>query len=148
MKNITHKNSNSHELFEAISHPLRIKVLKSLSRTPMSFSELKRVVNVESSGALDFHLRKMQSLIATDSTGRYTLSTEGYVALEAIRTIEQYGWQRRAYLLNLCVYIISNLWALITFSLSSNFFIVFTLSTLWILSYSYWTLIHRRIPLK
>jgi predicted transcriptional regulator len=84
MKNIKPARTQIHELFETISRPLRIKVLKSLTKTPMSFSELKRVVNVESSGVLDFHLKKTQSLITTDSAGRYTLSTEGHVALKAV----------------------------------------------------------------
>ncbi|MGQ9597080.1 MAG: winged helix-turn-helix domain-containing protein [Thermoproteota archaeon] len=52
---------DSDEAFDAISHPLRIKILKALAKTPLGFSELKRAVNVNSSGTLDFHLKKMKS---------------------------------------------------------------------------------------
>jgi DNA-binding transcriptional ArsR family regulator len=89
---------NSDEVFDAISHPVRIKILKALAKKPPGFSELKRTVNVESSGALDFHLKKMQSLIGTDQFGRCVLSAKGGAALEAIRIIEQYGWQKRTFL--------------------------------------------------
>jgi len=139
---------DSGEVFDAISHPLRIKILKVLAKRPLSFSELKRAVNVESSGALDFHLKKMQSLIGTDSAGRYVLNAKGSAALEAIRVIQQYGWQRRSFLLNLLVYVLFNIWALINFSLSLNSIIVFALSTLWIAFYSYWTFIYRRVSLR
>lgn len=135
-------------MFDAISHPLRIKILKALAKRPRGFNELKRAVNVESSGTLDFHLKKMQSLIGTDSAGRYILNAKGSAALEAIRVIEQYGWQRRAFLWNVLLYVLSNIWALINFSLSLNFIIVFALSTLWMAFYSYWTFIRRRVSLR
>lgn len=139
---------NSDEVFDAISHPLRIKILKALAETPLGFSELKRAINVESSGALDFHLKKMQGLIGTDSAGRYILSAKGCAALEAIRVIEQYGWQKRSFLLNIAAYVLVNVWALINFSLSLNYIIVFVASTLWMVFYSYWTFIHRRVSLR
>lgn len=37
----------SNEAFDAISHPLRIKILKLLAKKPLSFNELKRAVNVD-----------------------------------------------------------------------------------------------------
>ncbi|MHA1581503.1 MAG: DUF7347 domain-containing protein [Candidatus Baldrarchaeia archaeon] len=42
---------NSGEIFEAISHPQRVKILKVLARSPLGFSELKRAINVKSSGS-------------------------------------------------------------------------------------------------
>jgi DNA-binding transcriptional ArsR family regulator len=139
---------DSDEVFDAISHPLRIKILKALAKTPLGFSELKRAINVESSGALDFHLKKMQSLIETDSAGRYILNAKGSAALEAIRVIQQYGWQRRSFLLNVLAYVLVNIWTLINFSLNLNSIIVFVGSTLWMAFYFYWTFIHRRISLR
>ncbi len=38
------------ELFEAISHPERIKILKILEKKPASFASLKRQLGIESSG--------------------------------------------------------------------------------------------------
>ena len=90
----------SHETFEAIAHPLRVKILKLLAERPMGFSELKRELGIKSSGKLDFHLKKLGSLITLNSNGKYTLTKEGYAALQAITTIKKYGWQKRAYIIN------------------------------------------------
>ncbi|MEM2129945.1 MAG: winged helix-turn-helix domain-containing protein [Candidatus Bathyarchaeia archaeon] len=139
---------NSDEVFDAVSHPLRIKILKRLAKSPLSFSELKRAINVESSGALDFHLKKMQSLIESNSDGRYILNNKGSAALEAVNVIEQYGWQKRSFLLNFLVYVLLNIWVLAIFSFSSYSLVVFVLSTLWLGFYSYWTFVRRRVPLR
>ncbi len=141
-------SSDSHEAFDAVSHPLRMKILKALAKSPLGFSDLKRAVNVESNGALDFHLKKMQSLIGTNLDVRYVLNDRGLAALEAIRVIEQYGWQKRSFLLNLFVYVLLNVWTLSTFSISLYSLIVFVLSTLWLAFYSYWTFVHRRVSLR
>ena len=52
----------SGKVFEAVSHPIRIKILKMLAEKPMSFSELKRELGIRSSGKLDFHLKKLGDL--------------------------------------------------------------------------------------
>ena len=135
---------NSGEIFEAISHPQRVKILKVLARSPLGFSELKRAIKVKSSGALDFHLKKMESLLVRDRRGRYTLNTRGYAAVEAINTIEKYGWFKRAFYFNIIVFTLVNLWAYLNFSLGTNFFAVLGLSTAWIALYTYWTLVHRK----
>jgi len=146
VKNVAKKNSlGSDDIFEAISHPQRIKILKSLAGSPIGFSELKRVLNIESSGALDFHLRKMESLLTTDADGHYTLNEKGYAALEAINTIERYGWYKRAFYINIAAYVFINFWGFASFSFSSSFFVILALSTLWMIFYSYWMVIHRRI---
>jgi|Deesub1362A_J573_1020465.scaffolds.fasta_scaffold00012_37 DNA-binding HxlR family transcriptional regulator len=132
------------ESFEAISHPLRIRILRILSRKPMGFAELKRELGIKSSGKLDFHLKKLKNLITLDEHGNYTLTRDGYAALEAVSTIDKYGWQKRAYILNLILYIIINLYTSIT-SYSLWLTIVFPLSTVWIVFYSYWSIVKRRI---
>ena len=101
----------STETFEAISHPVRIKILKVLAEKSLSFSELKRELGIKSSGKLDFHLKKLDNLITTNNEGKYTLTREGYAALQAIITIKKYGWQRRAYILNLIAYALVNIFA-------------------------------------
>ncbi|OYT30876.1 MAG: ArsR family transcriptional regulator, partial [Thermofilum sp. ex4484_79] len=73
----------SDKTFEAIAHPLRIRILKLLAERPMSFSELKRRLGIKSSGKLDFHLKKLDNLIVLDEDGKYTLTREGYAALQA-----------------------------------------------------------------
>lgn len=48
----------------------------------MSFSELKRKLGIKSSGMLDFHLKELRGLIILNSEGKYTLTKEGYAALQ------------------------------------------------------------------
>jgi len=74
------------ELFEAMGHPNRIRIIKALAEKPLGFSELKRAVGIDSSGLLAFHLDKLTHLVATDSTGSYALTDEGREALKIIQT--------------------------------------------------------------
>ena len=136
---------NSNEVFEAVSHPLRVKILKHLVKSPMGFSELKKALVIESSGELSFHLNKMRSLVDKDSEGWYVLNKTGYAALEAIRSFEKQNWQIRAFYFNLVVFALVNIWAYLSFSLNTRFLIVLAISSLWIVFYSYWTIIHRKI---
>ena len=132
------------EVFEAISHPLRIRILELLAERPMSFAELKRALGVRSSGHLDFHLRKLRGLVVVDEEGRYTLSGEGYAALQAVAVIRRYGWQRRAYILNLVVYAAVNIAA--AFRLQPwQWLTLFTLTTAWLAYYSYWSIVKRGV---
>ncbi len=72
------------ELFEALGHPTRIKILQRLANSPMGFSDLKKVFDIESSGLLQFHLGKLQGLVKTTQEGTYTLTDEGKEALRSI----------------------------------------------------------------
>ncbi|RLE69087.1 MAG: ArsR family transcriptional regulator, partial [Thermoprotei archaeon] len=63
------------EEFEAISHSLRIKILEILSKKAMGFSELKRELGIESSGKLDFHLKKLKGLVTLEN-GKYVLTRD------------------------------------------------------------------------
>lgn len=139
---------NSNEVFESVSHPLRIKILKLLSKSPMGFSQLKKTLGIESSGELSFHLNKMRSLWDKDSEGRYVLNKTGYGALEAVRSLEKHGWYTRAFYFNLIIYALMNIWAYLSFSLSTRFLIVLALSSMWIVFYSYWALVRRKAFLR
>jgi DNA-binding transcriptional ArsR family regulator len=89
------------ELFEALSHPVRIKILMSLSNGPLSFSQLKHVSGIESSGQMAFHLSKLGDLILLTKDGDYALSPQGIEAAHFLsnafkeqRTIESSGSRR------------------------------------------------------
>jgi DNA-binding transcriptional ArsR family regulator len=144
-------SKNMNGVFEAVSHPQRIRILKGLAKTSLGFSELKRLIGVESSGALDFHLKKLGSLVTTDSAGRYVLTREGYSALEAVGTVERYGWQKRAFYINVFTCICINLGAFFVAYTESTllaweaFLIVFVLTTIWIAFYSHRSIVRRRI---
>jgi len=85
-----HFDSSRAELFEALGHPTRIKILRALDGRPMSFSDLKRETAIDSSGHLQFHLGKLSGLIKTDTAGNYRLTDDGqealHVAQAALRT--------------------------------------------------------------
>lgn len=74
------------ELFEAISHPTRIRILKSVRKNPLGFSQLKNQLGFSSSGNLTHHLRKLGTLIQTNAHGSYILTDQGY---ESIITIDK-----------------------------------------------------------
>jgi DNA-binding HxlR family transcriptional regulator len=82
----SHFDSSRAELFEALGHSTRVKILRSLEAKPMSFSEIKRSVGIESSGHLQFHLSKLTGLIRTDTSGNYALTEDGRGALHVAET--------------------------------------------------------------
>ncbi len=138
----------SDKVFEAISHPLRIKILKLLAERPRSFSELKKELGIKSSGKLDFHIKKLEGLVTLDYDGKYTLTREGYAALQAINTIRKYGWQKRAFIIGTMTYIIATaytLWTMLWGSVEPVYIVVLILLTSWYVFYSYWCIVKRKV---
>jgi len=134
------------DVFEAVSHPLRIEILKILAKHPRRFADIKKVLNIESSGLLDFHLKKLNNLISVNSEGCYVLTEKGFAALQAVEILSKYGWQKRAFYMNLLACIAINVYA---FLVNKDWFpIVLVVTAAWMTFYSYWTFIKRHIPLK
>jgi len=79
------------EFFEAMGHPTRIKILEILFEGPKSFSELKKRLDIESSGNLSFHLGKLETLVKTNSEGNYTLTDDGKEAQRIVETTVRTG---------------------------------------------------------
>ncbi len=79
------------ELFEAISHPTRIQILKTLEKTPQGFSELKHELGISSSGNLSHHLNKLSTLVGTDAHGKYAATDQGREALYMIKASREAG---------------------------------------------------------
>lgn len=88
-------DSSKAELFEAIGHPNRIRIIQALDQGPMGFADLKKAVGIESSGHLTFHLGKLNHLVALDPEGKYALTGEGKEALMMIQTVREKGGQGR-----------------------------------------------------
>lgn len=82
-------NETRADLFEAISHPARIKILQALNEKPMGFAELGRAVGIEGGGHLGFHLRKLAHLVKTTPEGTYVLTGDGKEALWSINTLRK-----------------------------------------------------------
>jgi DNA-binding HxlR family transcriptional regulator len=137
---------SSSDLFEAVSHPLWIEIIKLLAKGPKRFADIKRELKIDSSGLLDFHLKKLDDLISVNSEGFYVLTDKGAVALQAIEIISRYGWQRRAWYINLLFNIIMNIYVLLTMPEYLPYTI--TISVAWMTVYSYLTFIKRRISIK
>ena len=135
----------SDEVFEAISHPKRIEILRLLARKSLGFADIKRKLRIKSSGLLDFHLKKMTTIIDTDNYGLYFLNERGYAALQAVDVVSRYGWQRRAYVFNVLIFLIMNGYFILT---NPFWFLVFIPWLIWIVFYSYWTFIKRGVRLR
>ena len=116
---------SSDELFEAISHPIRIDIVKLLAEKPLGFAELKRKLKLSSSGLLDFHLKKLDDLIDVNKEGCYCLTDKGYAALTTVEGAAGYYRLRtahkRSYFLNLIVCVLANIG---TFGLQANLTII------------------------
>jgi hypothetical protein len=141
----------SDEIFDAISHHLRIAILKELAKKPTRFADLKRKLKIDSSGLLDFHLKKMESIITTNRDGLYILNERGYAAPKAVRVISKQGWQRRALIVNMGFFVVMTAWALAMTAAGLSiiyFVILFSLTTIWMIFYTYWTFIKRRVRLR
>jgi DNA-binding transcriptional ArsR family regulator len=89
--------SDAAELFEAISHPTRIRISRLLEKEPFSFASLKRRLNIDSSGNLDHHLKKLGPLIRVQNDGLYALTDAGKEALLSIGTIEVSKMKKKHY---------------------------------------------------
>ena len=136
----------SDEVFEAISHPMRIAILKELAKKPIRFADLKRNLRIKSGGQLDFHLKKMETVITTDEDGLYTLNSRGFAALRAVHVVSNYGWQRRSWIVNVLMISILNVIFIIA---SPEFYIFVAIPTVgWLIFYSYWTFVKRKVRLR
>jgi DNA-binding HxlR family transcriptional regulator len=82
-------NRTRAELFEAIGHKTRIKILEAISQEPLTFSGLKKRTGIDSSGHLSFHLEKLSHLIRSTADGTYTLTDDGREALRLIKTVHE-----------------------------------------------------------
>jgi hypothetical protein len=136
----------SDEVFEAISHPMRIAILKELAKEPTRFADLKRNLRIKSSGLLDFHLKKMDAVITTDRDGLYTLNSRGFAALRAVAVVSNYGWQRRSWIINVVMLGVINLYLFFT---TPEFYFFAAIPTIaWLIFYSYWTFVKRRVRFR
>ncbi len=134
------------DVFDAISHPMRIEILKMLATKPLGFADMKRTLKIESSGQLDFHLKKMTILVKPDPHGMYTLTERGFAALYAVNVVARHGWQRRAFYANLGMMLVINM----SFAISAPPLLPFSLalSIPWVVFYSYWTFVKRKVRLR
>jgi DNA-binding HxlR family transcriptional regulator len=137
---------SSDDIFEAVSHPLRVEIIKVLAKGPRRFADIKRELRIESSGLLDFHLKKLDNLISIDNEGFYVLNEKGFAALQAVEALSKYGWQKRAFYINLLFSIMMNIYVMLTMAEWLPFMLA--ISAAWMMFYGYWTFVKRHVSLK
>jgi hypothetical protein len=136
----------SDEVFEAISHPMRIAILREVAKRPIRFADLKRNLRIKSGGQLDFHLKKMQSVITTDEDGLYTINARGYAALRAVHVVSNYGWQKRSWFMNILMMTFLNVYFLFA---AFDYYLFAAIPTIgWAIFYSYWTFVKRGVRFR
>jgi DNA-binding transcriptional ArsR family regulator len=75
------------EIFSALKHPIRRRILRSLESDRRTYTEMLNDLGVDT-GLLNYHLDHLGSLIRKDEDGRYTLSDFGVAALGLTTRIE------------------------------------------------------------
>jgi DNA-binding transcriptional ArsR family regulator len=81
-----------YRIFEAISHPTRVEILKLVAEKELSFSSLKRELGLGSSGQLQHHLQKLSGFVTVEKeSGSYALTKAGRLALEIYGSSERSG---------------------------------------------------------
>jgi hypothetical protein len=74
-------------IFASLKHPIRRRILRMLSRQPMSFMEMVGVLGVSNS-FLTYHLDNLGELIGKMEDGKYRLSSFGEAAMSTMTKVE------------------------------------------------------------
>jgi DNA-binding transcriptional ArsR family regulator len=144
------------ELFEALSHPMRVEMIKALAEKPLRFADLKRELKIGSSGLLDFHLKKLDGLVAVNGDGCYSLTENGYAALTSVEGAARHyrlrQAHRRSFFINLAACTLVNVGAFWSAGQAGNlaiwYAVVLPATVAWVVFYGYWTFVRRRIRLS
>jgi DNA-binding transcriptional ArsR family regulator len=75
-------------VFAALRHPLRRRILRTLSQSPQGFTDLQNSFNVNGA-VLSHHLDAMKDLVCKTEEGKYSLSTMGEGALALMERVEE-----------------------------------------------------------
>jgi DNA-binding transcriptional ArsR family regulator len=75
-------------IFKAMQHPIRRRILRTLSEAPSTYTEIQKALNIDN-GLLNYHLDSMKDLITKNSEEKYTLSEFGRVTVNLVRGVEE-----------------------------------------------------------
>jgi predicted transcriptional regulator len=75
-------------VFTALKHPVRRRLLRTLSQGSQSFTDLQSAFKVNSA-VLTYHLDAMKDLVCKTDDGKYSLSTMGEGALALMERVEE-----------------------------------------------------------
>jgi len=75
-------------IFTALKHPIRRNILRRLSKSSASYTELLNELDIEN-GLLNYHLESMRELVRKREDGSYTLTEFGRAGLSLIQRVEE-----------------------------------------------------------
>ena len=78
------------QIFNLLRHPLRRGILKQLSNTPQSYSQILKNLEIPESSILNYHLREMDDLmIKKNVSGKYELNDVGQICLQLVLKVKE-----------------------------------------------------------
>lgn len=78
------------QIFNLLKHPMRRGILKQLSKSPQTYSQILKNLNIPESSLLNYHLREMDDLlIKKDVDGKYILNEIGEICLQLILRVKE-----------------------------------------------------------
>lgn len=78
------------QIFNLLKHPMRRGILKQLSKSPQTYSQILKNLNIPESSLLNYHLREMNDLlIKKDVDGKYILNEIGEICLQLILRVKE-----------------------------------------------------------
>lgn len=75
-------------IFKAMQHPIRRRILRTLSEAPSTYTEIQRTLNIDN-GLLNYHLDNMRDLLTKNEEEKYTLSEFGRATVNLVRGVEE-----------------------------------------------------------
>jgi DNA-binding transcriptional ArsR family regulator len=75
-------------IFKAMQHPIRRRILRTLSEAPSTYTEIQRTLNIDN-GLLNYHLDNMRDLLTKNEEEKYTLSEFGKATVNLVRGVEE-----------------------------------------------------------
>jgi DNA-binding transcriptional ArsR family regulator len=75
-------------IFKAMQHPIRRRILRTLSEAPSTYTEIQKTLNIDN-GLLNYHLDNMRDLLTKNEEEKYTLSEFGRATVNLVRGVEE-----------------------------------------------------------
>jgi DNA-binding transcriptional ArsR family regulator len=75
-------------VFAALKHPIRRKILRVLSKSSKSFTDMQNSLNINSP-VLTYHLEALRDLVSKTEEGKYSLSSAGEGATALMERVEE-----------------------------------------------------------
>jgi DNA-binding transcriptional ArsR family regulator len=77
-------------IFAALKHPLRRRILLLLDeKGEVSFTDIQKVVGIEDTGLMSYHLKELALLVNQSARGRYRLSEIGKTSVALLKKVER-----------------------------------------------------------